>query len=183
MENEPRKTEDEPLRPHTYDEIQEFDKKLPNWWLFTLYGSIAFAFCYWMLNQWQASTDPIFQRLERDLARVAVAKANAPGAQLTDDELWQMSQSPEIVGSGSATFATTCASCHGNELEGKIGPSLVDSTWLHGGTPGEIIKTIRDGVLDKGMPAWGPVLGNQRVAEAAAFILSHHKRAESGAAQ
>lgn len=168
--------EEEPLRPHVYDEIQEFDKKLPNWWLFTLYASIAFSFAYWMFNQWLATTDPLFEKLERDMARVTLAKANSPDAKLTDEQLWQMSTSPDIVGAGRATFATTCASCHGDDLKGKIGPNLLDDVWIHGGTPVAVATTIRDGVLEKGMPAWGPVLGNTRVAEVAAFVLSHHQK-------
>lgn len=167
-----------PLRPHVYDEIQEFDKQLPRWWLWTLYGSVVFAFCYWMFNQWRATTDPIFERLDRQMAQVALAKANSPDASLSDDQLWQMSRNPDIVAAGRVTFSTTCASCHGDDLKGRIGPSLLDDEWLHGGSPNEMVHTIRDGVLEKGMPSWGPVLGNTRVAEVAAFVLSYHRKPE-----
>jgi cytochrome c oxidase cbb3-type subunit III len=170
---------DAPLRPHVYDEIQEYDKQLPNWWLWTLYASVIFAFCYWMLNQWIATTDPVFEKLERKMAQVELAKANNPNAKLTDAQLWTMSQNPDIVAAGQATFSTTCASCHGDDMKGKIGPSLVDNVWIHGGDPVAVAKTIRDGVLAKGMPAWGPMLGNKRVAEVAAFVLSHHKPTEN----
>jgi cytochrome c oxidase cbb3-type subunit 3 len=36
------------------------------------------------------------------------------------------------------------------------------------------MKTVSDGVLVKGMPPWGPVLGPKKTAEVVAFILSKH---------
>jgi cytochrome c oxidase cbb3-type subunit 3 len=86
-----------------------------------------------------------------------------------------MSRNSVFVEAGRVTFQSTCASCHNAALTGGIGPNLVDDVWIHGGKPTDVLKIVTEGVLVKGMPAWGPVLGGKKVSEVVAFVLSHHQ--------
>ena len=165
------------LRPHIYDGIQEYDKKLPNWWLWTFYGAIIFSLGYWILGQTMGlAPDPGFAlRAKMREARVEAVK-NSPV--LSDEKLWAMSRDATIIGAGKLTFETTCASCHRADLGGLIGPNLRDTDWVHGGTPMIMIQTVNEGVLAKGMPAWGPLLGQAKISEVIAYILSFHHEGE-----
>ncbi len=179
-----RPPEDEdPIRPHSFDGIQEYDKRLPNWWLFTLYITIVFWTCYWSYYQWFHAGPDGPQRVEQQMAAIEAVKLAASPA--TDDaSLWKMSRNPTFVEAGKAVVATNCVVCHLASLKGKdeaitaIGPNLVDTTWIHGGKPSEIYDLITKGVLVKGMPTWGPVLGQKRISEAVAYILSFHQEGE-----
>jgi cytochrome c oxidase cbb3-type subunit III len=179
----PNTPPEDPVRPHTYDGIQEYDKRLPNWWLMTLYVSIVFWLGYWSYYEWVhvGPTGP--QRVETALAQIeAVKLANAPA--VDDASLWRMSRNPVFVQAGRETVNTNCVACHLASLRGKgespaaIGPDLTDTKWLHGGRPVEIYETITKGVLVKGMPTWGPVLGPKKISEAVAYILSKHQEGE-----
>lgn len=164
---------EDPIRHHVFDGIAEYDRRLPNWWLMTLYGAIVFAILYWMATQHFArSTDE--SRLAAEMQRIEAEKIASSAASLDDATLWKMSRNPVFVEAGRATFQSTCASCHNAALTGGIGPNLVDAVWIHGGAPVDVLKTINEGVPAKGMPTWGPVLGGKKVSEVAAFILSHH---------
>jgi len=175
MKNEPTTTDlEDPIRDHTFDGIQEYDKRLPNWWLWTLYGAIIFAAAYWFYYHFPTEHETSFQQVDRTMNEIAVAAAKSSGAELTDDQLWTMSKDSATVQAGALTFQTTCASCHMPDLSGKIGPNLKDNLWIHGGKPTEIVHTITTGVSAKGMPTWGPVLGPTKINEVAAFILSYH---------
>ena len=56
-------------------------------------------------------------------------------------------------------FAARCVACHGDKAQGSIGPNLTDNAWIHGkGSLSDIFTTIDQGVLAKGMPAWGKQL-------------------------
>ena len=170
-------SEDETLRHHSFDGIQEFDKRLPNWWLMTLYGAIIFWVGYWAYFQWfhVGLTGP--QYVEQEMSKIEAARLAA--APSTDDaSLWKMSRNPVFVEAGRATFNTTCASCHTDKLTGAIGPNLVDKLWIHGGKPSEIYTTVDKGVLAKGMPPWGPVIGAKKTAEVVAYVLSYHTEGE-----
>jgi cytochrome c oxidase cbb3-type subunit 3 len=76
------------------------------------------------------------------------------------------------IAAGKAVFAANCVSCHGEKAEGKIGPSLTDTTWIHGGKVDEIQMLVFNGVAAKGMIAWGPILGPEKVADVTAYVHS-----------
>jgi cytochrome c oxidase cbb3-type subunit 3 len=171
---------DDALRPHSYDGIQEYDKRLPNWWLFTLYGAIIFSIGYWAYYHWTDHMEQGWVRVQSEIEAVKLA-ALAQGEPPNNVQLWNFSRDPKIVAAGQKTYLSTCAACHGENLEGGIGQNLVDAEWIHGGTPIAIFNVVRDGVLDKGMPTWGPVLGQQRMAEVVAYLISKNPTVEKPA--
>ncbi len=175
--------QDDPLRKHSFDGIHEFDKKMPNWWLMTFYGSIVFAVGYWFYYYHSGLPQTDQQKIDAHMSMVEAAKL-AASASVDDASLWQMSRNPSFIEAGKATFNANCASCHLTSLRGKeespmaVGPSLADTTWIHGGNPMALNKVVNDGVLAKGMPSWGPVLGQKRINEVLAYVLSYHKEGE-----
>lgn len=161
------------LREHVYDGIQEFDQKLPNWWLFTLYGAIVFFPLYWFVK---VSDDSNMTDQERVMIEVAEIKASQmeKASELSNESLWGMSQDAEVVAIGKSIYMTNCFACHGADLTGGVGVNLVDNEWIHGSEPMDLYKTITDGVLEKGMTPWGNILGAEKISQVTAFVLSHH---------
>jgi cytochrome c oxidase cbb3-type subunit III len=175
--------DEDQVRHHSFDGIQEYDKRLPNWWLMTLYGAIVFWVGYWAYFEWFriGLTGP--QQVEQAMAQIEATRlASAPA--IDDASLWKMSRNPVFVEAGKATVSANCVACHLASLRGKsenptaIGPDLTDTAWIHGGRPTEIYNTITQGVLVKGMPTWGPVLGAKKITETVAYVLSLHQEGE-----
>lgn len=173
----PLPPEEDPLRPHSYDGIQEYDKRLPNWWLFTLYGAIVYSVIYWAYYHAYGTATDDGAKIQSVMAENAARAAGSSGV-LNDEALWNFSRDPQSLAGGKTTFDTMCVSCHKPDMTGLIGPNLVDNQWIHGGLPTEVMKTITDGVLAKGMVAWGPILGRQKITEVTAYIMSRHRAGE-----
>jgi cytochrome c oxidase cbb3-type subunit 3 len=151
---------------HEYDGIRELDNRLPNWWLATLLITIVFGYGYWLY--YHVFTGPSLA--ENYKAEMAEAEARAAATPVTDDMI--LSLGNEGAEKGKAIFQQNCVACHGANGEGKIGPNLTDSYWLHGGRPSEIYTTISKGVVSRGMLSWEPVLGVERTRLVAAYVNS-----------
>jgi cytochrome c oxidase cbb3-type subunit 3 len=152
---------------HEYDGILEADNRLPLWWLWTFYAAIIFSIGYWFYYEEFEAAPGLQAAYLSDKAKQAAESGKDP----TDAELLAQVGTP-AAGKGKETFIAMCAACHESGGQGKIGPNLTDSAWLHGGDPVSIYRSIRDGVPAKGMPAWGATLGPLGVQEITAFVLS-----------
>jgi cytochrome c oxidase cbb3-type subunit 3 len=156
------------LRGHAEDcdGIEEYDNKLPTWWvglfIFTIIWGVVVMF------QWHGP-EPRTLASVYD-ADVAAALA-AAGPQIDVSEI-EIVMSDEAIAAGATVFGTTCASCHQADATGGIGPNLTDAEWIHGSSPNEIRDVIAHGVLEKGMPAWLPVIGPDGLATVTAFVAS-----------
>jgi len=175
------------LRDHVYDGIQEYDQKLPNWWLFTLYIAIVWFVVCW-LGYYQLGIGSSDQSTMDAFIAEQQSFRDKQLASVTDEQLWAMSKDPKVIEAGKATFMTPgmCVTCHAADLSGTLGGAklpglpLNDQEWKHGGNPTDVLTTVRKGAPDvtKGMIAWEPVLGVKRVAEVVAFVMSHHQQGE-----
>ena len=146
------------------DGIEEYDNPLPDWWIglfiFTILFGIGYVIEYHMVSD--RSQEQAY------LAQLEEAKERWPDF----GKAQGVPTDPESIAEGKAIYAANCVACHGANLEGGIGANLADSEWIHGGSPDEIAAVITEGVAAKGMPAWGPILGPDKVAKAAAYIVS-----------
>lgn len=153
---------------HEYDGIREYDNRLPNWWLAVLLVSVVWSYGYFFY--YHVFDNPGGLWATYKVEAEAFAKLYKPA-----DEAAIMAVAPQAKTDGAALFKTTCAVCHGDKGEGKIGPNLTDNAWLHGGKPAQVYETIWKGVISKGMPSWGPQLGEAKVKLLAAYIATEIK--------
>jgi len=155
---------------HVYDDIQEEDNHLPNWWLAILFGSIVFGFGYWLVYHTTQALPTQLTQYHEDVKALEAARAKAEPT--SPEALVALSKDPAAVAEGEKVFVSTCVACHGPHGEGLVGPNLTDKFWLHGAGPEAILKSVIGGYPDKGMPPWGPVLGPEKTRKVVAFVLS-----------
>ena len=148
------------------DGIEEYDNALPTWWLGLLYFTIAWGIVYGVHYHWVAERSQVGS-YQQELAAAAVAwPAPDPAAMAS------AATGEEAEEAGEAVYTANCVGCHGPELKGGIGPDLTDGAWIHGGTLADVTRTITEGVPEKGMLTWGPILGAQKVAQVAAYVFA-----------
>lgn len=70
----------------------------------------------------------------------------------------------------AAQYAKLCAGCHGSNLEGAEGPSLLAETFKQGSDDQSISLSIRLGSPERGMPAWGATLSEADIRSLVIYI-------------
>ena len=161
---------------HSWDGIQEYNKPLPKWWLWTFYICIVWGIGYTIAYPaWPGIKDSTagllgFSTRGDVAAEIAAqeAKLGPINEKLAAAELTEIAADADLQGyalnAGAAVFRTWCAQCHGSGAAGAKGyPNLLDDDWLWGGTIEDIHTTITHGIRNADddearfsqMPAFG----------------------------
>ncbi|MCO5249035.1 MAG: c-type cytochrome [Chitinophagales bacterium] len=159
---------------HVYDGIKELDNVTPPWFTFGFAGTIIFAIVYFWIYHVSKSLPNQIQEFnnEMTIAEVEHAKFLEKQGGMVDENNVTLLTDNASIQNGAKIFSANCAVCHKADGGGSIGPNLTDEYWLHGGDVKDVFKTIKYGVLDKGMVAWKDDLSPKQIQETVAFIIS-----------
>ena len=175
-----KKGEEVKTTGHAWDGIEEYNNGLPRWWFWlfvsTILFGIAYLFAYpglgdyrgWKFAEGHWSSKNQYEQemkaAEQEVAPLYAKYAGMPVEQVAKDA--------DAMKIGQNLFNTYCIQCHGSDAQGSRGfPNLTDTDWLYGGTADHIRESIEKGRLGVMQP-WGPTLGEERVKDAANYVMS-----------
>lgn len=172
----PMSEEKELIMEHEYDGIQELDNPIPAWFSYLFYGTIAFAASYLLIYHVFGVGQLQYDEYKTEMAQAEIAKKEylSKQANRVDENTVKLVKDPAVLADGQAIFKQNCMPCHGEHAEGKVGPNLTDDYWLHGGRINDLFKTIKYGVLAKGMPTWEKQLSPKQISDVANYVKSLH---------
>lgn len=168
------KNDDKLMLDHEYDGIRELDNPLPGWWLATFYITIVFAVIYYIYYEF-AGGPSLDEELSTKLSKIESVQQEAEVTMGTKSEEYYTAllDNNQALEEGRAEFVAKCAACHGAQGQGIIGPNLTDEYWIHGdGRIPSMLKTINEGVVEKGMPPWQGVIAPEIIEKIAAYVYN-----------
>lgn len=171
MNNDHQKSE-VPILEHDGDGIQELDNLLPTWWVWLFWLCNIFGIAYVVyyhglgFGDSQAAAYVKEAKAGDEIKAAALAKfeSNLASAEPSKDA--------PVLDRGRQVYTTYCAPCHRPDGGGLVGPNLCDDYWIHGASYQENLKTIINGVPDKGMLTWRGVLNPQEIQAVASHIYT-----------
>ncbi|NND34679.1 MAG: c-type cytochrome [Saprospiraceae bacterium] len=170
----PVSREKEILLDHNYDGIKELDNNLPPWWLAMFYVSIVYGVFYMGYNHFSkygmSSSEEYAQEMAQ--AEASVNAYLAGQANTVDENTVVALTDEEALSNGKFIYQLNCVVCHLESGAGLVGPNLTDEYWIHGGDIKDIFRTIKYGVPEKGMIAWGTQLRPLEMQNVASYILT-----------
>jgi cytochrome c oxidase cbb3-type subunit 3 len=162
---------------HVWDEdLTEYNKPLPRWWLGLFLLTVVFTAGYLVFYPgfgtaagtlgWTSTGEVKADLVENNRRLEAVF------SRFRDRPIEELTRDAEAVNIGRNVFVNNCAACHGSDARGAKGyPNLTDNDWLYGGTPDQVLTTIENG---RGgvMPPLGAALGDQGINEVGNYVLT-----------
>lgn len=179
---------------HEWDGLKELNTPLPKWWVYILWGTVAWSLAWFVLYPSFPWVNGYFHGLLGYSQRTAVnadVRAVAARRAGTMDRIAALSfadirKDPELMAAaqiaGRIAFANNCQPCHGGGGGGNPGyPALAAGAWIWGGTLDAIQQTIMHGIRsgdpdarNSQMPRFGAdgVLQPAQIQQVADYVMT-----------
>ncbi len=177
------------LREHSFDGIQEYDQRMPNWWLTILWAGIIFFFIYYVVYYTLGTVPTSKESMDARVEAIEQLRKDALQKTLDslDDDIFvnKLSMDAEFVAAGEEVYMGSCVACHGADLKSNGGATarpLDDGVWHYSDKPMDIFTFILKGTPADStgykmmrMPPWEQ-LGPDKVAQVTAYLISKNKK-------
>ncbi|MBI5189171.1 MAG: c-type cytochrome [Nitrospirae bacterium] len=158
-----------------YDGIQErqdTSRRLPAGWLLFFIGVIAWGVYYTFVHV-PIGTWSQYQAYDEEAGAAAPAMTASATINIPPAANPFKGQVEEIA-EGRKHYSEMCASCHGEDGKGGMGPGIVGPQYVYGGGDGELYTSVMDG-RPGGMPPFKDSLGEKKTWETLAYVESLKK--------
>jgi len=163
---------DAPLLDHDADGIKELDNNLPRWWVWLFNLSIVFSAIYLLYYHVLGKGELQAAAYEKEMAVGDVIKGKAMAEFEATLGTLQPSTDEVTLAKGQSVYAVSCLPCHRDDGGGLVGPNLTDDYWIHGPQFSDNLKTIWNGVPEKGMVSWKGLLKPDEIKAVASYIYT-----------
>lgn len=160
------------LMDHEADGIRELDNKLPRWWVWLFYGTTLFAIFYMVYYHALGQGDLMDAEYQKEMARGDALKNAAMTKFESGIGTLEPSKDAATLENGHQIFLRLCSPCHRADAGGIVGPNLTDDYWIHGDKFADNVRTIWNGVPEKGMVTWKNFLKPSEVESVASYIYT-----------
>jgi cytochrome c oxidase cbb3-type subunit 3 len=160
------------LMDHEADGIRELDNKLPRWWVWLFYATTVFAIIYFSYYHVLRAGNLMAGEYREEMKVGERIKGEAMAKFEVNIATTEPSTNAVVLASGKQTFLRLCAPCHRADGGGLVGPNLTDDYWVHGDKFADNLKTIWNGVPEKGMITWKGTLKPEEIYAAASYIYT-----------
>ena len=146
---------------HSYDGIKYREEKKSPLVFRVLTGGLALwgllFMGYFLLSGWSSQAE--FEQKKTAKAPSAVTGAHKEG------------KKEDYLAVGKSEYAAKCASCHGADAKGTIGPDLTRKEYKYGKSQAAITESISSG-RPGGMPAFGKELSHEKIEGLVQYLMS-----------
>lgn len=159
---------------HDFDGIRELDNRLPPWWVYLFYITIAWGGIYMYIHHFSDIGTSQMEAYKEEVAEAEIQRLiylEKQANKVNETNVVALGDEADLA-EGHDLYIANCASCHGQLGEGGVGPNLTDEFWIHGGGVKNVFKTIKYGVPEKGMISWRNQMQPATMQKIASYILT-----------